>query len=399
MSGLCGTVDTRKTLRDHALENVTIMKTIAILGSTGSIGRQALEVIAAHRDQYRVVGLAAGQSADLLLEQADTFDVPTVALGATPGTKPSNRTMICGGDSATVLIEQTRPDLVLNAITGTAGLRSSYRTLELGVDLAIANKESIVAAGPLLVDLAEKSNAKIVPVDSEHSAIQQCLRAGTHSELAKIHLTASGGPFRGWPANDLKTVTREEALRHPTWSMGPKITIDSATLMNKALEVIEAHVLFGLSPDRIEVVVHPESVVHSLVEFLDGSFVAHLGATDMRIPIQYALSQPARWRGPSVKFSLIELQSLHFESVDHEAFPAIGYAYEAIERGGTTPAAMNAANESAVDLFLSQKITFTEIFALVRRTLDEHRTEPVTSIEQVLETDTQTREIIHRWTC
>jgi len=371
------------------------MKSIAILGSTGSIGRQALEVIAAHPNRYRVVGLAAGSREAALLEQAENFETPTLALQV----DGSSQVALRGSDAPVHLIEECQPDLVLNAITGAAGLRASYYALEHGIDLALANKESLVIAGSLLVETAEQSGARLLPVDSEHSAIQQCLRSGRAEEVSKIHLTASGGPFRGWPKEDLQTVTRQEALRHPTWEMGPKITIDSATLMNKALELIEAHVLFGVDSTRLEVVVHPESVVHSMVEFRDGSLIAHLGTPDMRIPIQYALSQPERWVGPNSDFSLVELQSLHFEAVDTDTFPSIDYAYEAIHRSGTTGTVLNAANERAVDLFLSEKIAFHQIFEFVRRALDEHSTEPVTSIDQVLAVDAQTREIIDRWTC
>ena len=308
---------------------------------------------------------------------------------------PATTRQLAGLAGLQTVLKESGADLVVNAITGAAGLRSSVRALELGLELAIANKESLVMAGSLLLALAAERGGRIVPIDSEHSAILQCLRAGDRGEVQRIVLTASGGPFRGRTRNELSAVTVEEALRHPTWKMGPKITIDSATLMNKALEVIEAHVLFDLDPARIDVVIHPESVVHSLVEFQDGSTMAQLGPPDMRIPIQYALSHPDRWPRPDAECPLLAAGALHFEAPDHEVFPSIQMAYEVCRHGGTMPAVFNASNEVAVARFMEGRVPFPGIFDLVSRALDAHNAQPVTSLEQVLEVDRRVRRTLN----
>ncbi|MEM7167085.1 MAG: 1-deoxy-D-xylulose-5-phosphate reductoisomerase [Planctomycetota bacterium] len=372
---------------------------IAILGSTGSIGTQTLEVIAEQTQRYEVVALAANNNATLLAEQQQATGANHICLANPDATLPADR---CGswsqGPSAlTDLVAASSCDLVVNAITGAAGLAANLRTAELGIDLALANKESLVMAGPLLLRAARQNGSAVLPIDSEHSAILQCLRSGERSEVRSITLTASGGPFRGRRREELESVTREQALAHPTWQMGPKISIDSATLMNKALEVIEAHVLFDLPSDAIHVVVHPQSIVHSLVEFHDGSTVAHLGPPDMRVPIQYALSHPRRWPRPDPKFSLSEIGQLTFETVDDGTFPAVRLARAVCDAGQSTPIAFNAANEVAVDLFLKQQIPFTAISDWVEKCLDQHDATPVENLDEILAIDRQTRKTLYSW--
>jgi len=322
------------------------VKRVALIGATGSIGRQALEIVAAHPG----------------------LELVAAASGSTPidGLAPLTQT---GGDP-TELLEQAEPDVVLNAVVGFAGLPVTLWALERGVDLALANKESLVAAGDLALAAQGRGGGRLLPVDSEHSAAFQCMESRTEEQVDSLVLTASGGPFRGRSRDDLEDVTPEEALAHPTWSMGPKITIDSATLANKGLELIEAHFLFGLPYERIEVVVHPTSVVHSLVRFRDGAAIAHLGYPDMRVPISYALTYPDR---PSTTVPALDLAAgltLEFEAPDTETFPMLTLAREAGVRGGTYPCAFNAANEVAVAAFLDGRISFLDIAETVTRTLD-----------------------------
>ena len=374
---------------------------IALLGSTGSIGRQTLEVCAEDPSRVEVVALAAGSNLPLVLEQADRFGVPEIALAHEPADSaaPAGTSRLSFGDEAILdLIDRTAPDLVVNAIVGAAGLRASLRTLERGIPLALANKESIVIAGSLITGMARRGRIPLIPIDSEHSALLQCLRAGDHGEVRRLVLTASGGPFRGRSRAELAQVTPEEALRHPTWDMGRRISIDSATLMNKGLEVIEAHHLFEIDVDRIDVVVHPQSTIHSLVEFQDGSVLAHLGPPDMRIPIRYALGHPARWPAPSQEFSLTRIGRLDFEEPDHTAFPSLQLAYRACRRGGTLPAVLNAADEAAVEGFLTGRIPFLAIFDHVERALREHEPEPADDWTRLLEIDRETRERVITWT-
>ncbi len=373
---------------------------VVILGSTGSIGTQALEVCAEAPDRVTVVGLAASCDADSLAAQAERFGVPHLALRSPPDRSPTfpAGTALEIGESATVeLIDRAAPDLVLNAIGGSAGLHASRATLERGIDLALANKESLVIAGGLLMELASRHSARLIPVDSEHNALAQCLRAGRLEEVRRLVLTASGGPFRGRKRNELAAVTPEEALRHPTWRMGRKITVDSATLMNKGLEIIEAHHLFGLPPESIEVLIHRQSTLHALVEFQDGSSIAHLGPADMRIPIRYALGEPDRWSGPESRFSLSEIGTLDFEEPDHETFPSLQMAYRACRRGGTLPAVLNAANEAAVEGFLAGTIGFLEIFHLVDRAMNEHTPQAADDWARLLRVDRETRDQVARW--
>jgi 1-deoxy-D-xylulose-5-phosphate reductoisomerase len=365
---------------------------VAILGSTGSIGRQALDVARQHPDRIEIVALAAHSSVSLLLEQAEEFGVKRLALGdesaaSSASAEPGIR--IHGGPSA---IEESAAaddvDIVLNALVGAAGLRASIAALRAGSRLALANKESLVAGGDIIARLGVD---RILPVDSEHSAIYQCLSGEPAESVHKLWLTASGGPFRGRTASDLAKVTVAEALAHPRWTMGPKITIDSATLMNKGLEVIEAHHLFGVAYDRIEVVVHPQSCVHSMVEFSDGSVKAHLGATDMRIPIQYALSHPERWDAPAPPVDFRTLGSLDFEPPDVDTFPSLRLAIEAGRAGGTMPTVLNAANEIAVAAFLEGRVPLTAIPTTVESTLERHHRAPADTLEAVEHADAWAR--------
>lgn len=362
---------------------MTVLR-VAILGSTGSIGRQALDVARRYPDRVEVVALAANTSHGLLLEQAERFGVARLALAdadAAAAASLASGRQIPGGPAAIEAIAASgEADLVLNALVGAAGLRASIATLRAGTRLALANKESLVAGGELVTNLGLE---RIIPVDSEHSAIFQCLEGEPPGRVARLWVTASGGPFRTFTAEGMAGVSVEQALRHPRWTMGPKITIDSATLMNKGLEVIEAHHLFGLPYERISVVVHPQSTVHSMVEFSDGSVKAHLGVTDMRIPIQYAFSYPDRWDAPVPPLDFRSLGSLDFEAPDFERFPALRLAYQAGAEGGTLPAVMNAANEVAVAAFLAGRTAYLDIARLVERVMAEHDTRPLDCVETV----------------
>ncbi len=370
------------------------MRRVAILGATGSIGQQSLDVLRTLRDTHQVVALSAHRDAESLGKLASEFDVKQTCLS---GPKSQESGVFAGPAGLLQILEETHPDIVVHAVSGAAGLPAALRAAELGIDIALANKESLVMSGPLLLESVKKSGAQLLPVDSEHSALFQCLRAGTHAEVRRLWLTASGGPFRGRSRDSLLNVTPQEALAHPTWQMGKKISVDSATLMNKGLEIIEAHYLFDIPPDQIEAVVHPESVVHSLVEFYDGSFIAHMGATDMRIPIQYALSHPSRWERPDNEFSLTALATLRFEQPDTETFPAIRLANASCNAGGTSTVVFNAANERAVELFLDGHISFLTISELVARALDNHTATPLASLEQILAVDSRTREEVEQW--
>ena len=369
---------------------------LVVLGSTGSVGRQTLEVARAHPDRVKVVGLAARSGWELLSRQAAEFGVEHVALagvdaaelaqGALPGVDVG-----AGREAVVSLAALAGADIVLNALVGAVGLRASLATLGSGARLALANKESLVVAGELITGAA--APGALVPVDSEHSALFQCLAGEPAHRIARLWITASGGPFRGRSRAQLASVTRAEALAHPRWTMGPKITVDSATLMNKGLEVIEAHHLFGVAYDAIRVVVHPQSVVHSMAEFVDGSVKAHLGPADMRIPIQYALSMPDRWASAACPVDFAALGRLDFEEPDLDTFPALRLAIEAGKRGGTAPAVLNAANEVAVAAFLDGRASFTDIDETVARTLDTVEIGPAGSIEAIEAADTAARRV------
>ena len=350
-------------------------KGIVILGSTGSIGRQTLDVVSQHPDKLHVVGLACGTRVAEMQQQAQRFGVADTAVGA---------------EDALRLIDLDGVDIVVNALVGSAGLRASYKTLAAGKTLALANKESLVVGGDLLMPLAQQPG-RLMPIDSEHGAIYQCLLGEDAREVTRLWVTASGGPFRGMTADQLAHVTARDALAHPTWNMGPKITIDSSTLMNKGLEVIEAHHLFAMPYECIAVVVQPQSAIHSMVEFADGSVKAHLGTTDMRIPIQFALSYPERWDAPVQPLDFRTLGSLDFAAPDTDTFRCLALAREAGQTGGTMPAAMNAANEVAVDAFLHDRCAFLDIPACVAQVMEAHAPHAVESIEQPEAVDAEAR--------
>jgi 1-deoxy-D-xylulose-5-phosphate reductoisomerase len=375
------------------------MKRIAILGSTGSIGRSALAVVDAHPSALRVVALAAGDNAALLAEQAARYGPEIVGLAtaaavdrfkAACATSPR----IAGAGSDGLIAVATHPsvDIVLCASAGTAGLEAVLAAIEAGKTIALANKEVLVMAGELVTAAARRRSVAILPVDSEHNAIHQCLHGRDPREVRRLILTASGGPFRDRPAAELERVGPDAALQHPTWQMGRKITIDSATLMNKGLEVIEAHWLFGVSADQIDVVIHPQSIVHSMVELIDGSVIAQLGVTDMRLPIQYAFSYPDRWAAALPSLDLTRAARLEFLPPPHERFPSLGLAYRALRAGGTVPVVLNAANEIAVDLFLEGKLGFTAIPRVIEKTLDVHQAQPVSTLEAVRRADAWARD-------
>ncbi|MBQ9004118.1 MAG: 1-deoxy-D-xylulose-5-phosphate reductoisomerase [Eggerthellaceae bacterium] len=385
------------------------MKRIAVLGSTGSIGTQTLDVVRRHPDKLQVVALAAGRRADEALAQALEFGANAVALGAEARIEdaPDGVDIAFGAEAVAALVGLPEVDVVVNALVGAAGLRASYETLRAGKVLALANKESLVVGGELIMPLAaavdERRRAAglapahgpagaLMPIDSEHGAIYQCLIGEEHREVERLWVTASGGPFRGRTRDELRDITPAQALAHPTWNMGPKITIDSSTLMNKGLEVIEAHHLFDMPYDRISVVVQPQSAIHSMVEFSDGSVKAHLGTTDMRIPIQYALSYPERWDAPVEPLDFTKLGSLDFAEPDTETFRCLALARIAGERGGTLPCAMNAANEVAVAAFLAGEGSYLGIAECVEAVMGSHDVQPVESVEQLLEVDRWARE-------
>ncbi|HEX3871980.1 MAG TPA: 1-deoxy-D-xylulose-5-phosphate reductoisomerase [Pirellulales bacterium] len=379
---------------------------VAVLGSTGSIGRNALEVIAAGSPRLRAVGLSACSSTQALCEQAATarpdWIVVTDAGAAAEynwSKLPKAVERLTGGEALERAVQRPDVDVVLSAIVGSAGLRSTWAALEAGKTVALANKETLVVAGALATDLARRRGATILPVDSEHSAIFQAMKAGRPSEVHRIILTASGGPFRTYTHEQLQNVTVDEALAHPNWRMGRKITIDSATMMNKALEIIEARWLFGLDVDQISVVVHPQSIVHSMVEFVDGSTVAQLGPPDMRLPIQYALTYPDRVPGVAAKMNWCSVQRLDFEPPDMERFPALALGLEAARAGGTAGAVLNAANEAAVAGFLSGELRFTDIVQSCRSILEQHDFEPTPSLGRLMELDRWAREEVARWVC
>jgi 1-deoxy-D-xylulose-5-phosphate reductoisomerase len=372
------------------------VKSVAVLGATGSIGVQALEIVRDHPD-LSTCALAAHSSADALVASATAHGVRRIALVDTAAAARA-RTMFDGevleGEAGVVeLVRETGADTVLNAIVGSAGLAATLAAFEAGAELALANKESLIAGGPLVTAAAERAGRTILPVDSEHSALWQCLAGAGRETVESLVITASGGPFRGATADRLAAVTPDQALAHPTWSMGAKISIDSATLMNKGLEVIEAHFLFGVPYERIEVVVHPQSIVHAMVRFRDGALLAHLGLPDMRVPISYALTYPERAATPAPRVDLASQLELTFEPPDLGVFRCLALARAAGEAGGTAPCALNAANEVAVAAFLAGGLPFLGIADVVERVLDQLGAAPVGSLEQVLETDRLARRL------
>ncbi len=375
------------------------MKLISILGSTGSIGTNTLRVTSGFPDAFGIVGLAAGRNVTLLADQVEAIR-PRIASAQDEDAcrelqsrlrhrgYPMAKTGFVHGEEGVIQVAcHPAATMVVSAITGAAGLLPSYQALEHGKSIALANKETLVMAGELMMEKARERGVAILPVDSEHNAIHQCLRSASRPEIRRLILTASGGPFRETPKEKFAAITREEALNHPTWRMGRKITIDSATLMNKGLEVIEASWLFGVTPDQIDVAVHPQSIVHSMVEFVDGSLLAQLGPTDMRIPIQYALTYPERWQGTLPSLDILQLSKLEFLRPDREKFQCLNLAYSALRRGGTAPAVLNAANEVAVESFLSHGVGFDEISRIIETVLDAHTPKEASSLGSILEAD------------
>lgn len=365
---------------------------MVVLGSTGSVGRQALQVAGRYPDRIQIVGLAAHSSGELLAEQARAWGVDDVVLAdqdARCGELPASCRLTSGLDAVAELATLAEADMVLNALVGAAGLRASHAALASGKRLALANKESLVVGGDLLMPMAKPG--QLIPVDSEHSAIFQCLVGEPAGSVARLWLTASGGPFRGWSVEALAGVTLEQALAHPRWTMGPKITIDSATMINKGLEAIEAHHLFDVAYDDIRIVVHPQSCVHSMVEYADGSVKAHLGATDMRVPIQYAFSHPDRWDAPVPPIDFTTLGRLDFEEPDMDTFGCLPLALHVGRTGGTLPAVMNAANEVAVAAFLARRVGFMDIERIVTATVEAHSAEAVESLEHLERVDSEAR--------
>jgi 1-deoxy-D-xylulose-5-phosphate reductoisomerase len=379
-------------------------KHIAILGSTGSIGTQALDVIAAHPEKFEVEVLTAQNNADLLIEQAKKFKPNAVVIGnedyymqVKEALIPLDIKVFAGESALASVVQMDTIDLVLTALVGYAGLKPTIKAIEAGKTIALANKETLVVAGELVTQLARSKGVNIYPVDSEHSAIFQCLVGEFDNPIEKIILTASGGPFRGRKKDDLKNITKAQALKHPNWVMGAKVTIDSASLMNKGLEVIEAKWLFGLRPEQIEVVVHPQSIVHSLVQFRDSSIKAQLGLPDMRLPIQYALGYPERLNADFPRFNFTSYPALTFEPPDTETFRNLALAFKAMERGGNMPCVLNAANEIAVAEFLKDRIGFLEMSDLVEKCLSVVSFVSKPSLEDYVETDAETRRLANQF--
>jgi 1-deoxy-D-xylulose-5-phosphate reductoisomerase len=378
---------------------------VVILGSTGSVGQSTLSVVEHDAGRrLKVRGLGAHSSWKSLVEQARAFRPryitladPEAAACVNGQLRGTGVEVLSGPDGLIRMVQDPCTDRVLSAIVGAAGLRGTWAALEAGKVVALANKETLVVAGPLVMDLARNRGALVLPVDSEHSAIFQAMRSGEPKEVRRVILTSSGGPFRGLTRRALADVTPEAALRHPTWRMGPKISVDSATLMNKALEAIEARWLFGLEPEQIEVVVHPESVVHSMVEFVDGSVVAQLSPPDMRLPIQYALYYPDRLEGPCPRLDLSRAFALTFEPPDRATFPCLDLGYEVMRRGGTAGAALNAANEAAVARFLNGEIRFLDIPRACRAALDNHSFDPRPELDDLWKVDASARQEVARW--
>lgn len=380
-------------------------RTIAILGSTGSIGRSTLEVVRHSAGSVRIAALTAHSNVEQLIEQASEFQPrwivatdPEQAKKIDRSRLPRDTQLLLGPDGVDQVVRAAEVEVVVAAVVGSAGLAGTWGALEAGKTLALANKETLVVGGPLVMRLAAERGATILPVDSEHSAVFQALAAGRREDLKRIILTASGGPFRGYNRQEMSKVTVADALAHPTWQMGRKITIDSATMMNKALEIIEARWLFDLRHDQIDVVVHPQSVVHSLVEYNDGSVLAQLSPPDMRLPIQYAITWPERCPSPARKLDLSQALTLDFQPPDEERFPALRLGREVARLGGTAGAVLNAANEAAVARFLVGELRFLEIAAACEAVLENHTFDASPTLEQLLQLDTWARQEVMRWT-
>lgn len=379
-------------------------KNIAILGSTGSIGQNTLEVIRASGDRMRVIALTAHTRLKEVVEQARrcrpkwiVITSPKAADGFDFSGVPAGTEVVVGAECVEQIVAAAEVDIVVAAMVGSAGLRGTWAALEAGKTVALANKETLVMAGPLVMELAARRGGRLLPVDSEHSAVFQAIQGHERGEVRRIVLTASGGPFRRHTREQLQHVTVEEALNHPNWDMGPKITVDSATMMNKALEIIEARWLFDLPAEQIDVVVHPQSIVHSMVEFVDGSVLAQLSPPDMKLPIQYALTWPERVVGPAERIDWTQAFRLEFEPPDLERFPALSLGFEAARRGGTAGAVLNAANEAAVAAFLDRRLPFHEIVPACQAVLDRHSYEAQPTLARLLELDGWARQEIAHW--
>jgi 1-deoxy-D-xylulose-5-phosphate reductoisomerase len=378
------------------------MKRLTIVGSTGSIGQNTLRVVEHLSDRFRIFALAANSSVDLLADQTAAFNPSVVAI-TDPTCVDAFRNccrakgvsvpeVVTGEQGLRQIASASEVDIVVSGAVGAAGLVPTYSAVVSGKTVALANKEAMVMAGELLRSTAKKTQATIIPVDSEHSAIDQCLRSGRLNEVKRLILTASGGPFRETPVEQFPGISPEQALNHPVWKMGKRITIDSATLMNKGLEVIEAHWLFDLPPEKIDVMVHPQSVVHSMVEFVDGSIIAQLGTADMRTPIQYALTYPERLASPVAGLDWTAVSRLDFSPSDRKKFPCISLAYQAMQDGGTSPAVLNAADEIAVEAFLARRIPFPDIPKIIEKVLCAHQGAPADSIKSITEADRWARD-------
>lgn len=377
------------------------MKNISILGSTGSIGVSTLKVVDALPDEFNIIGLSAGNNVDLLIEQCLKYKPRVAAIvneshyNKLKQSVPRDIEVYCGTGSLSEVAAHPDNDMAIAAIVGSAGLYPTIEAIECGIDIGLANKEILVMAGAIVTELARKHNVRLLPVDSEHNALFQCLNGEQKKEVRRLLLTASGGPFLNTPAEQLKYVSLQQALNHPKWSMGKKISIDSATMMNKGLEVIEAHWLFDIPVDQIDVIIHPESIIHSMVEYVDGSYLAQMNIPDMTFPIQYILTYPDR-KGSSLfrPIDFAQLGTLHFRAPDREKFPCLGLAYEAVREGHTMPAVLNAANEQAVSLFLNDTIRFVDIPTIISRVMDRHTLIRHPDIETLKEVDRWAREEI-----
>ncbi len=375
------------------------MKHLIILGSTGSIGTQCLDVVRTHPNEFKIDALATRRQVDLLAEQVKEFEPAWVGVVDEEAAQrfpkeilPSTSQFVSGPDAMNAVARQAEGDVAVIATVGAAGFKPTFEAVKAGKQIALANKEVLAMAGDLLMSAAEESGVPVLPIDSEHSAIQQCLHCGQHAEVYKIILTASGGPFRGKTPEDFENVSVKEALKHPTWSMGAKITIDSATLFNKGLEVIEAHHLFNQPLDNIDVIVHPQSIIHSMIEFIDGSIMAQLGDADMRTPIQYALSFPNRIERSGRKLNLLDYPELTFYPPDMNSFPCLSLAYEAARIGGTMPAYLSVANEEVVEAFLEEKINFGSIPKLLEASMKKHKPVLQYSLEDIYACDDEARQ-------
>ena len=372
------------------------MKYLSILGSTGSVGTQTLDIVRQFPNEFKIVGLTSNKNSDLLLKQIKEFKPKAVAIMDKSKVDDllnfSSCQVYSGIDGLNKIASLQECDTVVNSLVGSVGIEPTYHAIKNKKNIALANKETLVAAGSVIMEEVKKNNASLMPIDSEHSAIFQCLNGESINEIEKITITCSGGPFRNFSKEQLEKVSVQDALNHPTWSMGNKITIDSATLMNKGFEVIEAHWLYNIPYEKIKIVIHPQSIIHSLVEFHDKSVIAQLGLPDMKIPIQYSLSYPKRFQSSSKSLNLAEIKNLEFKEPDFEKFPCLKYAYASGDAEGTLPAVMNAANEAAVMAFLGNKIRFLDIQMLIKRMMGEHKLIKNPALSEILDVDKKTKD-------